>query len=134
IDVYDRSIVAYHIGTSCTAKDAVHTVQHALWKRCQFEEEQKPVIRTDNGPQFVSHAFEEACQTFGIEHERIPPRTPNMNAHIEAFHSILEEECMRRHVFDSYREAYKAVSMFISVYNERRLGGISVRKCPISGG
>ncbi|MBO9131534.1 IS3 family transposase [Bacillus sp. 165] len=121
IDVYDRSIVEYHIGTSCTAKDAIHTVQRALWKRRQFEEDTKPVIRTDNGPQFVSHAFEEACQEFSMEHERIPPRTPNMNAHIEAFHSILEEECFRRNVFDTYGEAYQIVSEFIHFYNERRI-------------
>jgi putative transposase len=121
IDVYDRSIVAYHIGTSCTAKDAVRTVQRALWKRRQFEEDTKPVIRTDNGPPFVSHAFEEVCQEFGVEHERIPPRTPNMNAHIEAFHSILEEECFRRNVFDTYGEAYEMVSEFMLFYNERRI-------------
>jgi putative transposase len=65
IDVYDRSIIAYHIGTSCTVKDAVRTMQRALWKRRRFEEETKPVIRTDNGPPFISHAFEEACQEFG---------------------------------------------------------------------
>jgi putative transposase len=121
IDVYDRAIIAYYIGTSCTAHDAVHTVQHALWKRRQFEEKHKPVIRTDNGPQFVSRAFEEACENVGVEHERIPPRTPNMNAHIEAFHSILEEECMKRHVFGTYREAYETVSQFIHFYNERRI-------------
>jgi putative transposase len=24
------------------------------------------------------------------EHERIPPKTPNKNAHIESFHAVLE--------------------------------------------
>jgi len=27
-----------------------------------------------------------------MEHERIPCRTPNLNAHIESFHRILENE------------------------------------------
>ncbi|ASZ60928.1 transposase [Bacillus subtilis] len=85
IDVYDRSIIDYHIGLHCTGHDAGQLVQRALFKRQQFERETKPVIRTDNGPQFISLAFQKACETFHIEHERIPPRTPNMNAHIESF-------------------------------------------------
>ncbi|MGE5483330.1 MAG: hypothetical protein ACM3VX_10630 [Bacteroidota bacterium] len=32
----------------------------------------KPVIRTDNGPQFISQLFEETCEHLGLEHERIP--------------------------------------------------------------
>ncbi|MFC7061683.1 integrase core domain-containing protein [Halobacillus seohaensis] len=27
-----------------------------------------------------------------MEHERIPPKTPNANAHIESFHRLLEDE------------------------------------------
>ncbi|WP_257722839.1 integrase core domain-containing protein [Anoxybacillus sp. B2M1] len=56
-----------------------------------------------------------------MEHERIPPRTPNMNAHIEAFHRLLEEECLGRMVFDRYEEAYQAVVEYMRFYNERRI-------------
>jgi putative transposase len=123
IDVYDRAIVDYHIGLRCEAKHAVETVQRSLWKRKQFEETERPTIRTDNGPQFISHAFEEACECLGVEHERIPPKTPNKNAHIESFHAILEDECLRWTEFDSYADAHKAVSEFITFYNERRIHG-----------
>ncbi|MBM7855783.1 hypothetical protein JOC37_002198 [Desulfohalotomaculum tongense] len=41
-----------------------------------------------------------------------------MNAHIEAFHSILEDECFTKHQFQPYFEAYKAVTEFIKFYNE----------------
>ncbi|WP_162241875.1 integrase core domain-containing protein [Paenibacillus sp. Leaf72] len=50
-------------------------------------------LRTDIGPQFISKAFHAYCEQAGVEHERIPPRTPNKNAFIESFHSILEREC-----------------------------------------
>jgi hypothetical protein len=46
------------------------------------------------GPQFISHAFEAACERFPIGYERIPARPPNRNSHIEAFHRLLEEECL----------------------------------------
>ncbi|CAM4392688.1 putative transposase [Paenibacillus endophyticus] len=121
LDVYDRSVVAFHIGLRCEAKDVVRTLQAALLKRQLFEAVEKPVIRSDNGPQFISHIFEKACETFGIEHERIPPRTPNMNAHIESFHRLLQDECLARYDFQTYAEAYEAVSEFILFYNERRI-------------
>ncbi|MDQ0285646.1 putative transposase [Desulfofundulus luciae] len=121
IDVYDRCIVDYHIGLSCEAKDAVITLRRALFKRQLLAVEGKPVIRSDNGPQFISNLFEETCLELNLEHERIPFKTPNLNAHIEAFHSILEEECLSRHEFSSYAEAYETVAKFIRFYNTVRI-------------
>jgi len=92
-----------------------------LLKRQQFKKENKPVIRSDNGPQFISHAFQNGIKEFEVEHERIPPRTPNRNAHIKSFHRILEDECFKRFQFQSYEEAYKEVTAFIKFYNERRI-------------
>lgn len=50
-----------------------------------------------------------------IIHERIPVKIPNMNAHIETFHSILEAECYPIHEF-----AYREIVTFIRLYNERK--------------
>lgn len=121
IDVYDRSIIDYHIGLSCSGQDVKQTLQRTLFKRQQFDKLEKPVIRSDNGPQFISYAFEQGCQEFEVEHERIPPKTPNMNAHIESFHRILEDECLSRFQFQTYEEAYKEVAWFMQFYNERRM-------------
>ena len=123
IDVFDRAIVTYHHGLSCEAKDLVQITQEALMKRQLFDKENKPVIRSDNGPQFISHRFAEACEQFGIIHERIPPKTPNKNAHIESYHAILELECYRRHEFESYQQAFDVVSRFIHNYNHNRIHG-----------
>jgi len=93
-------------GLSCEARDAAITMKRALLKRQLFTAKQKPVIRSDNGPQFISNLFEGTCLELNMEHERIPFKTPNLNAHIEAFHAILEEECLSRYEFSSYAEAY----------------------------
>jgi len=118
IDVYDRSIVGYHIGLRCTGKDATRSLEQSLWNRKILNCEQKPVIRSDNGPQFTSRVFQNTCSALEMEHERIPCRTPNLNAHIESFHRILEDDCLSRYEFQSYEEAYKAVTEFIKFYNE----------------
>lgn len=121
IDVYDRSIVDYHIGLSCTGSDVIQALQRALFKRQQFDKLEKPVIRTDNGPQFISHTFEDFCENYKIEHERIPPKTPNMNAHIESFHRIFEDDCLSRWQFETYAQVYEVVTEFMVYYNERRM-------------
>src|SRR5690606_5259943 len=93
LDVYDRMVVDYHIGLSCTGAEAARALQGALAKR-QFRPGESPmVVRTDNGPQFVRSDFNNACAEFEIEHEYIATKTPNKIAHIESFHSLLQEEC-----------------------------------------
>lgn len=121
IDVYDRNIIDYHMGLSCVSKDVVQAMKRALFRRQQFDKLEKPVIRTDNGPQFISHTFGEFCEKTELEHERIPPKTPNMNAHIESFHRIFEDDCLSRWEFNSYSDAYQAVTDFMVFYNERRM-------------
>jgi len=120
IDVFDRSIIDYHLGLSCKAKDAVRVVKNSLHKRGLREGIPLPRIRTDNGPQFTSNLFGETLEKLGITHERIPVRTPNMNAHIESFHSILESECYSQNEFESYLEVYRVVTDYMKYYNERR--------------
>ena len=122
IDVFDREVVDYYIGLRCEATDAVDTLKRALWKRRLFGgTQQLPTIRSDNGPQFVSVAFDSTCEQLNVEHERIPPRTPNMNAHIESFHRIMEDDCLSRYEFESYAQAYEAVVEFMEYYNGRRM-------------
>ena len=46
-----------------------------------------------------------------------------MIAHIEAFHSILEDECYSRYEFDSFLEVYREVAEYMEYYNTRRRHG-----------
>jgi putative transposase len=121
LDVYDRCLIHSHIGLTARAEDVTTMLWQALWKRQLLESETKPVIRSDNGPQFISDAFEGWCVEHGIEHERIPCKTPNKNAHIEAFHRILEDECLSLHEFETFGQAYAEVAEFMRYYNERRI-------------
>jgi len=123
IDVFDRNILAYHKGKACNTEDVKRIVQKALLKRKVYDQEQTLIIRTDNGPQFISKAFYAFCEQAKIEHERIPNRTPNKNAYIESFHSILEKECYLRNCFETYEEAFAEVDRFIRYYNNERIHG-----------
>jgi len=121
IDVYDRNLVGYHRGKTCDTKDVLRTLQGALLKRYIGHQETALTIRTDNGPQFISHAFGTFCESNKIVHERTPNKTPNKNAYVESYHSTLERECFRRNIFMSYEEAFAEVDRFVTFYNERRI-------------
>ncbi len=123
LDVYDRMVIDFHIGFSCTSAEAARTVRGAYERRASELAGTQVVMRSDNGPQFVSRQFEEECTRLGLDHECIPVRTPNKNAHIEAFHSILEDECFNRYEFNSFAEAYMVIVEYMNYYNQSRLHG-----------
>lgn len=128
IDVFDRVIVGYYRGPVCEAKHTVQTLGYALENRVP-EGEALPVIRSDNGPQFVSVLFGDTCESFELVHERIPPKTPNMNAYIESFHSLMERDLFTKEDFMTLDQAYAAVDRYMDFYNNRRMHG-SLRRMP----
>lgn len=128
IDVFDRVVVGYYRGPVCEAKHAVHTLGNALERRVT-EGARLPVIRSDNGPQFVSVLFGDMCESMGVVHERIPPKTPNMNAYIESFHSLMERDLFTQEDFMTMEQAYAAVDRYMDFYNNRRMHG-SLRRMP----
>lgn len=130
IDIFDRSIIDYYMGYTCTGSDAASLLRRSLMKRNLFNSEIKPVIRTDNGPQFISHVFENGCVKINVYHERIPNKTPNKNAHIESFHRIFQDECLGVYEFNSYKDAYLEVSRFMKRYNTKRIHSSLKYKTP----
>jgi putative transposase len=129
IDVFDRVIVEYYKGPVCEAKHACQTLVRALVKRIEVGEP-LPVIRSDNGPQFVSTLFGDTCESFDMVHERIPPNTPNMNAYIESFHSLMERDLFTKEDFMTFEEAYAAIDHYMDFYNNRRMHGSLKRMSP----
>lgn len=123
LDVCDRSILAYHLGYQCRAEDAARTLGRAVEARRAEWGAEPPVIRTDNGPQFTSRHWATRCRELGLEPERIPNHTPNMNAYIESWHAQLERECLQRRELPTFATAYQTIGDWITYYNTRRLHG-----------
>lgn len=128
IDVCSRKIIDYHIGLHCKASDIVFTLENALLKN--NVDESRLVIRSDNGPQMTSGMFRNYVLEKGLDHEFIPPRTPNLNAFIESFFSIIEVELFQAFTFESYAEAYEMTVSFINFYNKERIHGSLDYKTP----
>lgn len=86
-------------------------------------------IRTDNGPEFTSRAFDEWCYTRGIQHHFIRPGKPVENAFAESFNSRVRDEMLNQHCFTSVRQAQDLLDDWRADYNAVRphtaLGGLS---------
>lgn len=127
IDVFDRSIVGYYRGSKCQATDITSMLSEAMEKRNvtipKEDDKHSLIIRSDNGPQFLSKEFGGFCEGQRVYHERIPPKSPNLNAYIESFHSIIERECYQRHAFECFEEAYYWIDQYMDFYNNRRYHG-----------
>lgn len=130
IDVFNRVIVGYYQGKICEAKHVCQTLGTALERHWE-PGTQRPVVRTDNGPQFVSNLFGDMCASWDVTHERIPPRTPDLNAFIESFHSTLERDLLSKTAFNTFEEAYDAIDWYMDFYNNRKMHTRLRRMSPV---
>jgi len=124
IDVVSKKITGWYVGKTCKAGDLVFTLNEAI-KNENIGSDQSLVIRSDNGPQMSSNRFYFYLKNLEkkLTHEFIPPRSPDRNAYIEAFNSILEMEVIQVQYFKNFGEVYAAMVRFIEFYNNRRLHG-----------
>lgn len=120
IDVFDRDIVAYSIVDSCTAKVARELLLKALYERGLKDKAQGLIMRTDNGSQYVSNEFIGLCLEEGIVAERIPPASPNYNAHIEAYHRYLDDNCLNGQIYMTKEEMIQKIGRYVKFYKEER--------------
>jgi transposase InsO family protein len=67
------------------------------------------------------------CESFraflaneGIEPVRLPPRSPNMNAHLERFFGSLKNECLNRLILFGEKATRNAVTQYLTHYHRER--------------
>jgi transposase InsO family protein len=59
---------------------------------------------------------------------RLPPRSPNLNAHAERFVRSIKEECLNRMIFVGQASLRRAIGEFIAHYHmERNHQGVENR-------
>lgn len=116
IDVYTREIVGHHESLRCRTKEALA----ALKKAVNTRNTNQLILRTDNGTQFRSRAFQKYLKEIGIEHERIAVNTPEENSHIESFHGTLKREEIYQKQYLNINHCKKSIAEFINKYNTDR--------------
>lgn len=121
IDVYTREIKNWYVGRHCKAQDILDTLSVAIEKNL-IGIEDPLILRSDNGSQMRAQVFAQGLKNLPAEHEFIPVRTPNKNAHIESFFSVYDLHLQHQYFWD-LTDAYKWTIDFMDFYNNRRIHG-----------
>lgn len=81
-------------------------------------------VLTDNGPEFTGKAFRTRVSELGLDHHRIPPRSPNHNSVCERFHRTILHEFYRPHFHrgrvDNVDLLDRSMQTWLRDYNDHR--------------
>lgn len=77
-------------------------------------------FRSDNGTQFISKAYRRLMTKFNFTAVYIPPATPQLNGHIESFHSTVQKLVCDKYEFNNLIDAIEVFKRFFDTYNNRR--------------
>jgi transposase InsO family protein len=97
LDEFTREALALACGRSLTAAHVKRVLAELFASRGR-----PAVIRSDNGPEFVSFELTEWLADLGAGTYHIEPGKPWQNAYGESFHSRLRDECLNYQEFWSF--------------------------------
>jgi putative transposase len=118
IDVFSRWNMGHLIKWQMDYKDVILLFDTIF---LQTQVPQKAIIRNDNGVQFIADLVQKYFKDKNITQEFTKPATPQQNAHIESYHSIMERTICKKYEFSDIDEAKNTLNRFRNFYN--RIGG-----------
>ncbi len=115
IDDFNRECLAVEVDTSITGKRLIR-----VFERLRLERGLPDVLRTDNGPEFLSGEFVAWAESAGMMIQYIQPGEPNQNAYIERFNRTYREEVLSLYLFRNLKEVREITYWWMNDYNELR--------------
>jgi putative transposase len=125
MDVFSRKILHHIFQKSVRKTDVINMFR---WLHMIYDLK-GVIIRNDNGSQFLANQVRSFLSELEARQEFTHVATPEENAYIEAFHSILQRELIDRYEFNSYYEASQHIEKYMQWYNcerkHKKLGRIT---------
>jgi transposase InsO family protein len=119
LDVYSRKVMEQLLQRSIRKMDVIN-----LFRKINRQYGIKGVtVRNDNGSQFIANDVKQFLRTAEARQEFTHIATPEENAYIEAFHSIVQREVVDRYEFSSFYEARLIFEAHRQWYNNHRKHG-----------
>lgn len=120
IDLYDRSVVGSVTGRDITAELAKAALSKAI-KDNPSAKGSGLILHSDQGSQFTSKEFIEACKGYGIQQSMSRAGCPYDNAPMERYFNTLKSELIYNYTYNSDERLNEAISDFAYVwYNHVR--------------
>ncbi len=122
IDDFNREALWIEIDTSLPAARVVRVLDMlASWRGYPT------MIRSDNGPEFISKRLEQWAATHQVKLDFIEPGKPAQNAYIERFNRTYRDEVLDIYLFHSLQDVRVITETWLEEYNGIRphdsLGG-----------
>jgi transposase InsO family protein len=115
VDEFTRELLALRVARSFTTTNVLGVLADV------FAEYGTPrVLRSDNGPEFISSAFQAAMRERSIAHELSRPGKPCDNGLCESTNGRIRDELLRPYIFDTIDSAADAAAFFRHDYNTVR--------------
>lgn len=124
IDDFNREGLGIEIDFSLPAERVIRALDNIIaWRG-------KPkVIRSDNGPEYISGRWLEWAERHQIRLEYIEPGNPQQNAYAERYNRTVRYDWLTQHVFESIEDVQEQGTHWLWTYNNERpnmaLGGIT---------
>lgn len=127
IDVYSRWVLGHLFQESIKKEDVKNFFKQIA---ATYIRPDKVYVRCDNGSQFESTLVREYFVSAGIEQEFTKPATPEQNAHIESYHSLLERVICRCYEFEETKNCFETLNRWLIFYNYQRIHSGTSYKSP----
>ena len=115
IDDFNRESLAIEVDTSLPSRRVIRVLERIIARRG------KPTcLRTDNGPEFISHLLQEWCEAGGIRLVYIQPGKPTQNAYIERKNGTMRRGLLNAYLFYSLAEVRMMAEEWQLDYNTER--------------
>jgi putative transposase len=99
IDDFNRESLAIEVDTSLPSLRVIRVLNRIIQQRG------KPAnLRSDNGPEFISHHLQQWCMDNTITLQYIQPGKPTQNAYIERKNGSIRRELLNAYLFNSLAE------------------------------
>ena len=127
LDVHTRKVLAHQLAWNIKHQQVIDLFA-SLTDQGQLPAQ--TIIRSDNGSQFIAQRLCEYLALMGLQQEFTHVATPQENAHVEAYHGILQRELFGRFEYHSFLEVNRLIDRFVDYYNHKRRHGSLKRKTP----
>ena len=119
-DCFSKKWISYELSRTCIARDCIKAVQKAYAIRFPDGNHHDLILRTDNGPQYISEIFKETVKLLGIISEYIQKHTPEDNGDIESFHNSLKTDYIWVNDIETFQDAQNLMEEAFVDYNTVR--------------
>lgn len=127
LDVFSRWNMGQTIKWQMDYKDVI-TLFDSIFS--QFQLPKNFFVRNDNGSQFIADLVQKYFKDKNVTQAFTKPATPEQNAHIESYHSIMERTICKKYQFDDIEEARNTLERFKKFYNFERIHSGTDYKSP----